>query len=472
MEPIKQALLDKNKKLESNKKQEKETKKFTASAKSSDGRMAELVYDSLTQKTKFAVFDGQAVEYKNEFYSNVGKVYPFPGSNDLISKFIIHFPSEATEFGSELELIKNIQSFIHKYVDISPFFESISVYYVLFTWVYDRFNELPYLRFLGDYGSGKSRCLQAIGSICYKPMFAGGATTVSPIFRIIDGFRGTLILDEADYRFSDTTTEIVKILNSGYQRGIPVLRSEGKGTFEVKSYDVYGPKIIATRNRFHDLALESRFLVEEMEKKEVREGVPFNLPPDFYDEALVLRNQLLMWRFKNFNKIFLNTEVVDRSMEPRLNQIIAPLLSIIQNEDAKSELKIFIKKYNDELTQERGMSSEAEVFEVLLGCYASGNSEPVIKSITEKFNDGKPDKDQLTAKKIGGIIRQGLKLKSHRTNAGYIVSQVENEAKIIILRRKFGLPEEAVNLVNDVNVGGEPQKPRDDLTALADRIPF
>jgi len=39
------------------------------------------------------------------------------------------------------------------------------------------------------------------------------------------------------------TSEIVKILNSGYQKGMPVLRSEGKGTFEVKAYDVSAQRL-------------------------------------------------------------------------------------------------------------------------------------------------------------------------------------------------------------------------------------
>jgi hypothetical protein len=82
----------------------------------------------------------------------------------------------------------------------------------------DRFNEVPYLRAIGDFGSGKSRFIQSIGILCYKPVFTGGATTPSPIFRIVNEVHGTLIIDEADFKFSDMTSEIVKILNTGYQK--------------------------------------------------------------------------------------------------------------------------------------------------------------------------------------------------------------------------------------------------------------
>ena len=86
-------------------------------------------------------------------------------NNNLIKHEVVLFPSEPEEYGSEQALIEEIQSYIHRYVDVSPLFEKIASYYVLFTWVYDGFNELPYLRFRGDPGTGKTRCLQTVGSL-------------------------------------------------------------------------------------------------------------------------------------------------------------------------------------------------------------------------------------------------------------------------------------------------------------------
>jgi hypothetical protein len=93
---------------------------------------------------------------------------------------------------SEEQLVGEIRGFIHRYVDLSPLFEQIASYYVLFSWVYDAFNELPYLRVRGDAGSGKTSFLLIVGSLCYKPIFASGASTVSPLFRILDSMRGSL----------------------------------------------------------------------------------------------------------------------------------------------------------------------------------------------------------------------------------------------------------------------------------------
>ena len=133
---------------------------------------------------------------------------------------------------------------------------------------------------------------------------------------------------------------MVKILNNGNVRGFPVLRSEvsGKGEFNPRAYQVFGPKLVATRGAFDDRALESRFLTEEMGQARLRDEVPINLPGSHKEEALHLRNKLLLFRFRNFRRQQLSDALVDRSIEPRLNQIFAPLLSIVTDPKVREEI--------------------------------------------------------------------------------------------------------------------------------------
>ncbi len=272
-------------------------------------------------------------------------------------------------------------------------------------------------------------------------------------------FNGTLVLDEADFRFSDTTSEIIKILNSGYQKGIPVLRSEGKGIFEVKSYDVFCPKIVATRRHFGDQALESRFLIEEMDKKQLRDDIPYNLPDGFDGETLGLRNQLLSWRFKNGKNAHLRSEDIDRSLEPRLNQIIAPLLAIIDDPAVRNEIKSFVKEYDKQLTSDRGMSIESDVVEDILGLIDGGNLSPTAKEIADAYNLRRDDiKEHLSPRKVGSILRKHLKLKLERVGGkgNYAVIATENKLRLEALARKYGISREKnVNDVNVVNIPGE-----------------
>lgn len=214
---------------------------------------------------------------------------------------------------------------------------------MLFTWLYDGFNELPYLRVKGSYGTGKTRFLQTVGSICYRPIFANGASTVSPIFHMLDMFGGTLIVDEADFRFSDEKADIVKIFNNGNVRGMPVLRSQitRDREFNPRVFQVFGPKIVATRGDYDDAALESRFITEITGARNLREDIPVNLPTEYAEDAQALRNKLLLYRFHNWGKQEPTNELVDHSMEPRLNQILAPLLSIVENDEARDALRKF-----------------------------------------------------------------------------------------------------------------------------------
>ena len=238
----------------------------TAGAVLEDGALVELVYDPRAQRTSLAVWRNQACEVVPSLELPTGeRLVPYSPGNNLIKNDVILLPSGPEEYGSEAELVAEIQAYIHRYVDLSPQFERIASYYVLFSWLYDGFNELPYLRVRGDYGSGKTRFLLVVGSLCYKPVFASGASTVSPIFHILDAFRGTLVIDEGDFRWSDDKADIVKILNNGNVRGSPVLRTEVSrtGEFNPRAFQVFGPKIVATRGLYEDRALESRFITEE-----------------------------------------------------------------------------------------------------------------------------------------------------------------------------------------------------------------
>jgi len=187
----------------------------TASAVLDNGEIVELVYDPRARQTALVVWNGETWRTDVSVpHSNGQSLVPYSANNNLIRNDVVLLPSHPEEYGSEADLVSDIQAFIHRYVDVSLRFERITSYYVLFSWIYDSFNEVPYLRLRGDYGSGKTRFLLTVGSLCYKPFFASGASTVSPIFHILDLFSGTLILDEADFRFSDAKADIVKILNT------------------------------------------------------------------------------------------------------------------------------------------------------------------------------------------------------------------------------------------------------------------
>lgn len=438
--------------------EEKKDKPILKTSMVTEDAIYEMVYEKTLNKTSYFKMSkyGKLECFIEEVEIDGRKYVPLPPTYNLVEKGVILFPSLALPYTNEEEILKEIQTFIHKYLDISEVFEQIATYYVLFTWMFDRFNEVPYLRAIGDFGTGKSRFLQAIGILCYKPVFTGGATTPSPIFRIINEVHGTLIIDEADFKFSDMTSEIVKILNTGYQKGMPVLRSEGKGVFEVKAYDVFCPKIVATRETFSDKALESRFLVEEMGAGKLRTDIPRTLDETFYSDAEAIRNKLLMWRLKNyFEPIVLKEELIE-GIHPRLNQIVIPLLSIIKDEAIRNHLKTFIVKYNTELVADRGLTWESDiVFAILKLEYEKKGNEVTVKDVTLCVNNEiEIGEDTLQARKVGWYLRARLQLKTYKTRKGYVLSFKENRKKLDFWKERFGITDVDIRgeQVNDVNV--------------------
>ena len=429
----------------------------TASARLDSGDILEMVYRPEERRTLFVISHQDGWKELESVDRHPGeRLVPYRSENNLLAHGVVLLPSEPEEYGTEAELLANVKAFIHRYVDLTPTFEEIAAYYVLFTWIHDAFNELPYLRVRGDFGSGKSRFLLTIGSLCYKPLFASGASTVSPIFRIIDAFRGTLVIDEGDFRASDEKAEITKILNNGNARGFPVLRAEQVGNrkeFDPRAYSVFGPKLIATRSFFEDRALESRCITEDLGQRSLREDIPLNLPTRFEEEARTLRNKLLLFRFRNLGKPRDLAAAVDRSIEPRLAQIFAPLMSVVEDEDARASLANLARRYQRELVADRGMDMEAQVLEVIRGLAQDG-SQLSVKEIAAAFAEhyGADYDRPVTPKRLGGIIRRKLGLLPEKSHGVFVIPPAE-QGKLGRLYEKYGL--EAMPSL----ASGDPQHP-------------
>ena len=408
-----------------------------------DGTLLEQLVDTKDRTTMFVQGKGDAWTVTDSYsLDDDTKLTPYRFDNNLIQHKVILFPSQPEEYDDEENLIKEIRAYIHRYLDISEAFLDLAAYYVLFTWLYDSFNELPYLRTMGDFGSGKTRFLLIIGSVCYKPIFASGASTVSPIFHILDSFGGTLIMDEADFRFSDEKAEVVKILNNGNVRGFPILRSELSPTtkeFNPKAFRVFGPKIVATRGHYSDRALESRFITETMGTRSLRSDIPINLPSSYEQESLTLRNKLLLFRLRNYSVTNELVDFKDRKVEPRLAQIFGPLLHVIHDEAVRSHVKSLMTNYDKDLSLNRGLGTAAQVLESIYQCQK--NHTPLsLQSIAETYNRLFKNEfsNLVTPRWVGKVVRQQLHLTPHKSGGIYLIGSDE-QTKLPALYQRYGV---------------------------------
>jgi hypothetical protein len=394
----------------------------------------------------FARWTAGKVSYLSKYdgtYVPVGWLKPYATTGAL------RLPSGAKKYGTIDDLAEQIRTFIHRYFDCDPVFESVAVLYVLMTWVYESFQAVPYLRFLGLSGTGKSRALETIGSVTYRPLVVSGATTPAPLYRLIETIGGTLLLDEADYTNSQIGSDIIKVLNCGYQQGFPVIRAEKNrhGDFIPRLYQVYGPKIIAGRRSFRDDATENRCLTHHPTPA-ARTDIPSQLPRVFEEEALYIRNQALKWRFDMLDEVEAR-EVSLPGLSGRSRQLVLPLISIMslmQEQDRgryEQDLLEFMKGREQDAESIRRETIEAK----LLEAYSShrGDRAPICKDIRDKVVCQEEDSDLnigkwLTPRRAGDILR-GMGFKTRHTNRGSELSIAPGRLKVLI--RRYGIVTDA-----------------------------
>jgi hypothetical protein len=409
--------------------------------------LVELLYDPERMRTAFCVRfpDGKIEEWADKVVIEGRKYVPIP-PNSTLKKKVVLLPKEMGERLQEAELLDVVRNHIHKYFDFGSdsFFEELSPLYVLFTYLYDAFMEVSYLRGLGDYGTGKTRFLKAVGKICYRPVYMSGGSSAATIYSLLDIYHGTLVLNEADFEMSDESSIIAKILNGGTEKDEGITRMRGSmEKMDVEAFNVFGPKVIVTRKSFNDRAIESRCLTMDMVPFIPHPRIQQSLPPEFDVEAMEIRNLLTTFRMHQaLESITIDQSKSDRSLEPRLNQVTLSLLSTVKQEATKEKIQAFLREYNQKTREERKESMTARVLEGLMMAYAWGpvSDHPAdlervyLKDVAsavnfimddmrkrmgedeEEDNPKKPKK--TTSRGVSGILRKFCQLRVRETTDG------------------------------------------------------
>ena len=327
------------------------------SAVLSDGCLIEEAYRD--GKVFFIVYnpiDGSINEL--EEVEDADAVYR-PMVNRDVETGQVLLPSKAEEYGDEKQLFQEVLNFLDYWHEQPDRFERIlDGLYVFTTWVYDTLPKLPYRRVLGRWGSGKSAWLETIGALCYRPMVLAGCDSEASLRRTFDLWRGTALIDEADFNNTSLYAAIVKILNIGFSRDTGWFRCcNEKDPKIIDSFYVFGPKLLATRGEFKDVALESRCLTF-ISRKGSGEAPLFRIDK-FKADALNLRNKLLLWRFRNHRRILKTVSTLEEkglfksmfnsTVEPRIAQIILPLCLLFEDERLRIGLKELVERKTKEV---------------------------------------------------------------------------------------------------------------------------
>jgi hypothetical protein len=304
------------------------------------------------------------------------------------------------EYGDNERLFAEVKEFLMRHLDVSnPLYFDVYSAFVLLTWRVEDWRVVPYLFFLGPMASGKSRALECLHMLCFRSIMAS-SVSAAVIFRVLEAWHPTLLLDEAEVYNREGMIECLALLNAGYRKGQVALRMEKveDGNPTIGFFDTFGPKALAGTTELAD-TLQSRSILTHMTKNTKHVEL-------FVDEeaAQDLRNKLLMYRFRNMgipsefdvctlNGTFSNSRVIE---------LFVSLLQVAPTEEIRNRLIECMKGITQTRFDEEQVSIEAQVFEAILNSEDQIESGKLsIRTVTERFNLGLPEKEQGTVRFIG-----------------------------------------------------------------------
>jgi hypothetical protein len=253
--------------------------------------------------------------------------------------------------------------------------------WILHSWAFDACNISPFLYLTSpEKRCGKSLNLDVIRLLVPKPLSASNCTG-SVMFRAIETWRPTLVLDEAD-TFLKNSDDLAGILNASHRKtGAFVLRAVGEN-HEPREFSVWCPKVIAGIGKQRD-TFEDRSIKIQMRRKTKDEVVERLDYTKLEKELVPVKRKCHRWANDNMEKLRDSSPIVLEGLNDRAFDNWQPLLAIADL--CGGEWPELAKKAAVELSG--GEAGDDDSIRVRL-----------LKDIQSYFNENKADKistDQL-----------------------------------------------------------------------------
>jgi hypothetical protein len=339
-------------------------------------------------------------------------------SNDVWSFFVLdwvkYIPLEHTpwpvascceRYGTEIELYYEIRSFLVEHLDVAnELFYDVYTCFVLASWRLEDFKVVPYLFFRGPLSSGKTRALECLQHLCYRAILAASMSPAA-LFRVLQAWHPTLLLDESEIYNKENMIEALAILNSGYRKGQMAIRiiEAKKGNLQIGQFDTFGLKAVAGTEELA-ATLQSRCIITPMSRAVRQVRLFIN-----EEKAQSIINKLLQYRFNNLgSKAAFPAEEFSKNTGISNGRVIELFISLFQvapSEEIRKGLLECMKQITQSRLDEEQASIEARIFESILKCRSQvKNSKLSTQIVTENFNDGLGEKDQVTSRLVGRRI--------------------------------------------------------------------
>jgi Protein of unknown function (DUF3631) len=162
------------------------------------------------------------------------------------------------------ELLDSVSEAIGKHVVMYDHARDAAALWVVHTYLLDCFLTSPRLAVRSPMKRcGKTTLLDVLMRLVLRPLSTANVTPPA-IFRVVEGYRPTLLVDEAD-TFLRGNDELRGVINSGHRRGGSVLRTVGED-HEPRQFSTYAACAIALIGNLPD-TLHDRSVVIDLKRR-------------------------------------------------------------------------------------------------------------------------------------------------------------------------------------------------------------
>jgi putative DNA primase/helicase len=196
------------------------------------------------------------------------------------------------------ELLDEIAKAIRRHVVLTDHARDTTALWTLHTYLIDRFLVSPRLGISSPTkGCGKTLLLDVLSRLVPRPLPTQNVTPAA-IFRVVEAYQPTLLIDEADTFLYDND-DLRGVLN-GNRKGSTVLRTVGDD-HEPRAFSTYSAAAIALIGTLPDTLNDRSVKVELKRRLRSETAEPFR--PDRADHLDVLARKAMRWAKDNAERI-------------------------------------------------------------------------------------------------------------------------------------------------------------------------
>ena len=385
-----------------------------------DGSLVELIEDpNNPARTLLLVSKDGHVEYTDRLEYGGQILVPLQRNNEILKR--LRLPRGTKPFESVGSLVKDVNSLLMNNVVLDPGYPLVLTYFVLSTWLVDRFLVAPYVALIGLPASGKTTLLKVLSLVCRRAILTVDIPSAA-FFQTYSRLIPTLLIDEAgSYK---NNQEFRRLLRMGTTRG--VLAIQGNHVFHA-----FGPKVISWLEPPDDPALNSRCILAPM--KQVNE-VRLNklAAQNLEEQAAELQAKLLQFRLANYAFPRIPVIAGAEDLPPRTRDLLNCLAAPLGEDPERHQWLLRFFARNEPRVREPLSPAQNAVLRALfqMAHQEMDFEKTVMLDFTWTVNQllrSAGENARLEARKVGAVLTSLGFTSRCRTSRGYAITLTRSE---------------------------------------------